>query len=131
MHLAKEEDERMVFYTDLRSLEVFHVEKIGDDLTPQELKDYAADVKKAKPKELRNWHQHGAFKPVSTSQAIMCGTPMRSRWVIKWKTIRGVKSIRARMCMGRFMDPQINQLVTAAAAAASSLGVSSVRSPRT
>ena len=37
----EEEDDRMVFCTDVRTSEVFRVEKVGDDLTPQELKDHA------------------------------------------------------------------------------------------
>ena len=59
--------------------------------------------------------KYDAMQPVKKNQ---CQTkPITSRWVLTWKIIDGKKDVKARLVIKGFMDPQLNQIVTASATA--------------
>ena len=90
------------------------IEKEMDALTPTELRVHAKDVINAKRKELRNWHALGTFRkrPRQTAKNVV-----DSRWVIRWKNVGGVRSIKARLTVKGFKDLQGNHVETYAGTA--------------
>ena len=59
--------------------------------------------------------KHDAMKAVRKAE---CTTKsITSRWVLTWKMIDGKLDVKARLVIKGFMDPQVNQIITASATA--------------
>ena len=76
---------------------VFRVERIGSELTAEEIRQNQALVNRAKQKELLGLMKYDAMQPVKKNQ---CQTrPITSRWVLTWKIIDGKKDVKARLVL--------------------------------
>ena len=93
----------------------YRVEKIGSELTAEEVKQYWQLVLAAKTKELKGIMVHDAMKAVWRTDCEY--RHISSRREHKWKIIDGKKDVKARLVIKGFMDPQLNQIVTASATA--------------
>ena len=83
-------------------------------LTRQELLKYKQQVDEAMLKDLKSWHDLGAWEMADRSTA---QNLIDSRWVIKWKLIDGLKAVKARLCVRGFKDRQADWLETHASTA--------------
>ena len=59
--------------------------------------------------------KHDAMRCV---KKVDCSTKSTSsRWVLTWKMINGELDVKARLVIKGFLDPQVNQIITASATA--------------
>ena len=66
-------------------------------------------------RELVGIMKHDAMRCV---KKINCSTKsISSRWVLTWKMIDGQLDVKARLVIKGFLDPQVNQIITASATA--------------
>ena len=94
---------------------VYRVEKVGSELTKEEEEEWSDVVWKAKQSELVGIMKHDAMRCV---KKVNCSTKsISSRWVLTWKMINGDLGVKARLVIKGFLDPQVNQIITASATA--------------
>ncbi|CAE7308690.1 RE2, partial [Symbiodinium pilosum] len=90
------------------------IERTDDLLTSQEKIEHAAEVTQAILDELRTWQSFKCFTRRAKKSA-PCVIDVK--WVLKWKHIKGVRRIRARLCLRGFKetgaDDQSNYAATA------------------
>ena len=66
-------------------------------------------------RELTGIMKHDAMRCV---KKVNCSTKsIASRWVLTWKMIDGQLDVKARLVIKGFLDPQVNQIITASATA--------------
>ncbi|CAE7581720.1 RE1 [Symbiodinium sp. CCMP2592] len=91
------------------------IERSDDILTADEQREYATAVTEAIVRELKTWEGYKCFARRPRAEA-PCVIDVR--WVFKWKIIKGVRTIRARLCLRGFKetgaDDQSNYAATAA-----------------
>ena len=85
-------------------------------MTAQEILDNWELVLNAKRKELKGIFAYDAAVPVKRSNC-HDSKPISSRWVLTWKIIDSKLDVKARVVIKGFLDPQLNEIVTAAATA--------------
>ena len=78
-------------------------------MTPTEVKDNSEEVKSAMLAELQKWVNLKAFHRQKRAHA---ENPVDSRWVLTWKYIDGVRSVKARLCLRGFKDLAVDNLHT-------------------
>ena len=90
------------------------IERTDDVLTPDEIRLHAAEVTQAIMDELKTWQGFRCFERRPRAEA-PCVIDVR--WVHKWKVVKGVRKIRARLCLRGFKefgaDDQSNYSATA------------------
>ena len=77
------------------------IERSDDLLTPEEVTANAAAVTQAILDELKTWQGYRCFKRRPRSEAPCV---IDTRWVYKWKHVRGARVIRARLCLRGFKE---------------------------
>ena len=77
------------------------IERDFDALTPQETKKHWHQVASAIRKELQSFTDLNVFKAVPVQSV---SNIMTSRWVLRWKMIDGVKTVKARLTVRGFED---------------------------
>ena len=96
------EDEVLVFKSSAKKKEVTtQIEKNYDALTTAEIKQRYKLVEQAIRKELASFIEHKTWERVLKSK---CQNICSSRWVLRWKEIDGVRSIKARLTIRGFED---------------------------
>ena len=94
---------------------VYRVEKISSELTKEEEEEWYDVVREAKRSELVGIMKHDAMRCV---KKLSCSTKsISSRWVLTWKMINGDLGVKTRLVIKGFLDPQVNQIITASATA--------------
>ena len=90
------------------------IERSDDLLTQDEVRLHASEVTQAIIDELKTWQGFKCFKRRPRAEA-PCVIDVR--WVFKWKFVKGVRKIRARLCLRGFKetgsDDQSNYSATA------------------
>lgn len=79
------------------------IERTFDDLSPLEIKKHAQAVAEAKLVEFKRWVDLSTFVRMPRSQATNI---LDVTWVLKWKMIKGVRSIKSRCTARGFKDLQ-------------------------
>jgi hypothetical protein len=93
----------------------YRIEKVGSELTKEEEAEWYDLVRKAKKKELSGIMKHDAMR---CEKKLNCSTKsIASRWVLTWKMVDGTLDVKARLVIKGFLDPQLNQIITASATA--------------
>ena len=90
------------------------IEREMNILSADEIRKHKSAADKAKIAELMRWSNRKVFERIRRSQSSNCVT---SRWVMKWKLIRGVREIKARLTVHGFKDRQRFDVKTFAATA--------------
>ena len=92
------------------------IEKAFDNLTPEEERGIAADLLKAKRKEIGNWATLGTYFPESRANS---RNVLDSRWVRKWRMVEGTgaRIIKSRLTVKGFRDSEGPHLDTYAGTA--------------
>ena len=90
------------------------IDRSDDLLTQDEVRLHAAEVTQAVLNELKTWQSFKCFARKPRSQ---CSCIIDAKWVYKWKYVKGVRTIRARLCLRGFKesgaDDQSNFATTA------------------
>ena len=90
------------------------IDRNDDLLTQEEIKRHSKEVTEAIVRELKTWDGFNCFARRARAQA-PCVIDVR--WVFKWKIIKNVRTIRARLCLRGFKetgaDNQANYAATA------------------
>ena len=79
------------------------IKKNFDMLTPQDIKDNPQLVHDACMKEIQSFRSNLAYDIIPIEN---CKNLCTSRWVLKWKEINGVRSVKARLTIRGFQDMQ-------------------------
>ena len=74
----------------------FQIQRDLPELNATDIKMHQKEVHAAMAKEWNSWNDHGTFKPRLRSAAT---NVIDSRWVLKWKIVDGVKTVKARLCV--------------------------------
>ena len=79
------------------------IERTNNILSRQEALENVARCRRAMVQELLRWNGHKAWKrgPKSTAR-----NALQSRWVLKWKNIKGERDVKARLVVQGFRDAQ-------------------------
>jgi hypothetical protein len=99
-------DEILVFKTvtkNGKSETSVQIEKNFDALTPAEIKIHAVLVEAAIRKEIASFVEHRTFVRALRRD---CPNTCTSRWVLRWKEIDGVRSVKARLTIRGFQDSE-------------------------
>jgi hypothetical protein len=99
-------DEILVFKTvtkNGKSETSVQIEKNFDALTPAEIKTHAVLVEAAIRKEIASFVEHRTFVRALRRD---CPNTCTSRWVLRWKEIDGVRSVKARLTIRGFQDSE-------------------------
>ena len=95
-------DEILVFKSSTKTAKpVAQIEKNYDALTTEEVKKHYKLVEAAVRKELKSFVEHKTFKRELRKN---CSNICTSRWVLRWKEIDGVRSVKARLTIRGFQD---------------------------
>ncbi len=79
------------------------IDKTHDILSAQDIRDHPELVRAACVKEIRSFQDNKAYELIDKS---LCRNLCTSRWVLKWKDIGGVRSVKARLTVRGFQDMQ-------------------------
>ena len=81
--------------------------KSFDILTPEEKHKHRSEIRKVKAKEIHGLHGLGCFsrKPKREAHNVI-----DIKWVIKWKMVKGIRSIHCRMTVRGFKDRDTNRI---------------------
>ena len=77
------------------------IDRSDDLLTDDEVRQNAAAVTQAVLDELKTWSGFKCFKRRPRSQAPCI---IDAKWVYKWKYVKGIRKIRARLCLRGFKE---------------------------
>ena len=90
------------------------IDRSDDLLTDAEIAEHAGQVTQAIMNELKTWEGFRCFERRPRHEAPCV---ISSKWVLKWKMVKGERIIRARLCLKGFMetgaDPESNYSATA------------------
>ena len=93
----------------------FQIQRDLPELNSADVKKHEKEVDTAMAKEWTSWNDHGTSKPRLRSAAT---NVIDARWVLKWKIVDGVKTVKARLCVRGFKDREADHVVTSASTAA-------------
>ena len=93
----------------------FKIHRDLPELNSADDKKHQKEVDTAITKEWTSWNDHGTFKPRLRSAAT---NVIDARWVLKWKIVDGVKTVKARLCVRGCKDREADHVVTSASTAA-------------
>ena len=82
------------------------IERVNNVPTRNEALENVQACCEAMLKELGRWHQHKAWERIPLSKA---HNALTSKWVLKWKPIDKVRTIKARLVAQGFKDAQTTQ----------------------
>ena len=85
------------------------IEKAMDELTAAEVKANPGLISAAIRKELGSFATHKCFEPVRKGKL---KNVLTRRWLLKWKVVDGVRTIKARLVVHGFKDHAASSLVT-------------------
>ena len=91
-----------VFF-DMRRPVLAVIERVNNILTRAEALQNVDRCREAMVLELMRWHKHGAWERGSRAKA---RNALTSKWVLKWKDIKGTREIKARLVAQGFKDTQ-------------------------
>ena len=80
------------------------IERVHNILTRQEALQNVESCREAMVKELTRWNVHQAWRRGPRSGA---HNALASKWVLKWKPIGGVRTVKARLVVQGFRDNQV------------------------
>ena len=87
----------------------FLVERDMHNLTKAEEREHWKEVKEAKRKELKAFVELKVFEPMARH---LRKNLVDARWVLKWKSVDGKRTVKARLCIRGFLDRQGNDVDT-------------------
>ena len=94
-------DEILVFKASASELSSAQIEKNFDALSPDDINKFWPLVEQAIRKEVASFNDLGTFIRAPRSSSSNTCT---SRWVLRWKLIEGVRSVKARLTIRGFQD---------------------------
>ena len=96
------DNEVVVFHYNVEGVDSV-IERVNNVLTRQEALQHADACRESMVAELMRWHKHAAWQRGPASSA---DNALSSKWVLKWKSVGGVRKIKARMVAQGFRDKQ-------------------------
>ena len=82
------------------------IERVNNILSRSEALEHSQECRDAMLKELGRWHSHRAWERLPLAKA---HNALTSKWVLKWKPIDKVRTIKARLVAQGFKDVQATQ----------------------
>ena len=79
------------------------IERVNNIITRAEALENVERCRKAMVLELMRWHKHGAWERGARAGA---QNVLSSKWVLKWKDIKGSREVKARLVAQGFKDTQ-------------------------
>ena len=79
------------------------IERVNNILNRAEALENVERCRKATVLELLRWHKHGAWERGERAKA---QNVLTSKWVLKWKDIKGLREVKARLVAQGFKDTQ-------------------------
>ena len=74
----------------------FQIQRDLPELNATDINIHQKEVDAAMANEWNSWNDHGKFKPRLRSAAT---NVIDARWVLQWKIVDGVKTVKARLCV--------------------------------
>ena len=99
------DNEVVVFHYNVEGVDSV-IERVNNVLTRQEALQHADACRESMVAELMRWHKHAAWQRGPASSA---DNALSSKWVLKWKSVGGVRKIKARMVAQGFRDKPSRQ----------------------
>lgn len=79
------------------------IQRVNNILTREEALERTDECRTAMIKELQRWSKHKAWRRRSLKGS---ENLLQSRWVLKWKEMKNVRGIKARLVVQGFLDKQ-------------------------
>ena len=99
-------DCELVFQYDNDAIPEAVIQRVNNLLDRTEAIREADKCREAMVKELERWNKHKAW---CRRPAVGCTNLLQSRWVLKWKEMKGGRGIKARLVVQGFLDKQAVQ----------------------